>query len=74
MNILTSKLGFKILILVSERNVRNMESPNMDRSALNGALCQWQFYGKGNKLNTFPCIVVVRINCAEKKEQGSNPG
>ena len=27
MNILTSKLGFKILILVSERNVRNMESP-----------------------------------------------
>ena len=27
MNILTSKLGFKILILVSECNVRNMESP-----------------------------------------------
>ena len=27
MNILTSKLGFKILILVSERDVRNMESP-----------------------------------------------
>ena len=27
MNILTSKLGFKILILVSERNVRNIESP-----------------------------------------------
>ena len=27
MNILTSKLGFKILILVSERYVRNMESP-----------------------------------------------
>ena len=27
MNILTSKLGFKILIFVSERNVRNMESP-----------------------------------------------
>ena len=27
MNILTCKLGFKILILVSERNVRNMESP-----------------------------------------------
>ena len=27
MNILTSKLGFKISILVSERNVRYMESP-----------------------------------------------
>ena len=27
MNTLTSKLGFKILILASERNVRNIESP-----------------------------------------------
>ena len=32
---------------------------NMDRSALNGALCQWQFYGKGNKLNTFPTTCVT---------------
>ena len=29
MNILTSKLGFKILILLSEWNVHNMESPKI---------------------------------------------
>ena len=34
---------------------------NMDRSALNGALCQWQFYGKGNKLNTFPTTYVTSL-------------
>ena len=35
----------------------------MDRSALNGALRQWQFYGhgKGNKLNTFPTTCVTSL-------------
>ena len=32
---------------------------NMDQSALNGALCQWQFYGQGNKLNTSPTTCVT---------------
>ena len=30
LNILKFKLGFKMLILVSERNVRNVESPLSD--------------------------------------------
>ena len=34
MNILRSKLGLKILILVSEHNVRNVESPNYVRAKL----------------------------------------
>ena len=34
---------------------------NMDRSALNGALRQWQFYGQGNKLNTFPTTCVTSL-------------
>ena len=37
MNILRSKLGLKILILVSEHNVRNMESPNYVRAKLSWA-------------------------------------
>ena len=33
----------------------------MDRSALNGALRQWQFYGQGNKLSTFPTTCVTSL-------------
>ena len=33
----------------------------IDQLNLNGALRQWQFYGKGNKLSTFPTTCVTSL-------------
>ena len=43
----------------------------MDRSALNGALRQWQFYGQGNKLSTFP-TTCVRASDRVRQKMGNS--